>query len=119
MSWSTEFYTAVMSDANFAAGIESLAYEYKPNAVAPFATYQEISAIGNATLQGATIEGLSRIQLSVWASSPTLAEQLAQYAITGAGSLSVGDIFRRSLGFDSDENLHGYAVDLMIWFENP
>ena len=119
MSWDTEFYAAAMADSDFSSGVTALALEYKPDGVAPFATYQLISGLDTADLSGSSPEGEHLIQLSVWADSPTEAKQLAQYAITGVKALNVSRIYQRSLGRDPDEQVFGFAVDFTIWFQTP
>lgn len=120
MSADSEFYAACMGNTDFASGINSLAHEYKADAVAPFANYQTISAVGTDDLDGTADEGERRYQLSVWASSPTTAKQLAEYAIAGVrADLDCSNVFQRSLGRDPDEELFGYGVDFLIWFQTP
>jgi len=120
MSWDTDFYAAVMANSDFATGVSSLAYEYKADALAPFATYQLVAAGGTNDLGGAGDEGERLIQKTVWASSPTEAKELAEHGIAGAkAGLDVISVDQRSLGRDPDEELFGYAADLLIWFQNP
>jgi len=117
MTWDVDFYSACTSDADFT--VTALAYEYKADAVLPFATYQMIGGNGTQDLQGHSVEGERLVQLSVWASSPTQAKELAEHAIDGVtSSLNVISVFERSLGRDSNEDSFGYAVDFVIWFQS-
>lgn len=120
MSWDADFYAACMSNSSFSSGVTSLAYEYKADAVAPFARYQLINANSIDDLDQAHRTGERLIQLTTYAETPLLAKQLAEYGAAGAQSgLSVLSIYERSLGRDPDENIHGYAIDLLVWFSNP
>ena len=120
MSWDTDFYAAVVADSAFTAAVTTLAYEYKADGVAPFATYQLIGANGTDSLAGASSEGERLIQLSVWAANPTLAKTIAMDAIAGAkAGLTVTSIFERSRGRDADEELFGYLVDFTVFFSAP
>lgn len=120
MSWDSDFYSACMSNASFSSGIGSLAFEYNAEAVAPFATYHLISGNSTNDLDGVVRSGSRLIQLSVWAASPILAKQLAEYAAAGAVSgLQVSNLYERSLGHDDEEGLFGYAFDFRIYFNTP
>lgn len=120
MSWDSDFYSACMANADFASGINSLAYEYNQKAVAPFATYSLINANSTNDLDGADRGGERLIQLSVWAKSPTQAKELAEYAALGAvAGLEVSNMYERSLGRDDEEEVFGYAFDFTAWFKNP
>lgn len=120
MSWDTDLYSALTANAAFSAAITSLAYEYKADAVAPFATYQLIGASGTSDLDGHTTEGYRTIQVTIAAVSPTQAKEIAQNAIIGAkAGLIVTDVFERSLQRDADEELFGYGIDLTVWYDTP
>lgn len=120
MSWDSEFYAAVNTNSDFTDNATSLALEYKADASAPYAVYQLISADSTDDLSGVSNEGERRVQLTVWAASPTQAKQIAEYAALGAESaLDVSHKFQRSLGRDPDEELFGFAIDFSIWFQNP
>lgn len=118
--WDVDFYSSALSNSSFQNGIADFFHEFKKDAVAPFAKYQLIAAPGTYELEGAGAEGERTIQLSVWAASPTQAKQLAQYAIQGVkDQLPVSSVFERSGGYDEDDELFGYLVDFVIWFDNP
>lgn len=120
MTWDVEFYQACMSDSDFSTGITTLSKEYFSDAVAPFATYQFIGGSGTPTLSGVGDAGNRLIQLNIVASTPTECETLAKNAITGVkNTLNASNINQRSLGRDSDEELHGIAVDFEVWFDTP
>lgn len=120
MTWDVDFYTALMDDSDFSDAVSVLAFEYKAEADLPFAVYQLIAGTDTADLQGTTDEGISLVQLSVVASSPTEAKQIANYAITGAkAGLDVSSVFRRSGGRDPLDESFTYIVDFEIWFDNP
>lgn len=120
MSWDEDFYQACLSNSNFSAGVTTLFMEYNENAVSPFAKYQLITATGTDDLQGVGDEGERNVQLSVWSASPRLSRQLIGYAKSGVkDNLKLQSVYERSLGFDEDEKLFGYAIDFFIWFDNP
>ena len=120
MAWDADFYTAVISDATFSATITALAYEYKPDATLPFATYQLVSAVGEDDLSGAGEEGVRRVQLTVWADNPTQAKTLCEAGIDGAKSqLDVLSVTQRSIGRDEKQEIFGYAADMMVWWQTP
>lgn len=120
MSWKDDFYAACNSNGAFSAGINEFFHEYKEDAVAPFAKYQLITASGTDDLQGVGDEGGRNIQLSVWTLSPTLSETLAKAAKAGVNSqLDLVSAFERSQGYEDDTKLYGYAIDFIVWFDNP
>lgn len=120
MSWSTEFYAAIKANAAFDAAMTSIFYQYNADAVAPFAKYDLIAGNDTISLAGSSPEGVYLVQLSVWASSPTDAENHALNAIVGAkANLNVTQVFKRTLGRDDEEELFGYAVDFTIWYDTP
>ena len=120
MSWDADFYAAVIGNTSFASAVTALAYEYKADAIAPFAVYQLINASSINELDESIRQGYRLIQLTVWAANPTLAKEISEYGITGAkASLSVSDIQERSLGRDADAELFGYATDFRVWYTNP
>ena len=120
MTWDTDLYSALTANTAFNDAVTSLAYEYKADAVAPFATYQLIGAAGSSDLSGHTSEGYRTIQVNISAASPTQAKEIAQDAIIGAkAGLIVSDVFERSLLRDDSEGLFGYAVDLTVWYDAP
>ena len=120
MSWKEDFYTACNSNGTFSAGINEFFQEHKEDAVAPFAKYQLITAVGTNDLQGVGDEGERNIQLSVWTLSPTLSESLALAAKAGVKSqLDLMSVFERPLAYEEDTKLHGYAIDFIAWFDNP
>ena len=120
MSWSDQFYAALMSSGEFASLISSLSFEYKADAKAPYATYQLITQEGTEDLDGSGVEGYYLIQLNIWASSPTKTHDLAALAVESAKqNLVVTDVFQRSLSRSADDELFGYAVDFTVWFDNP
>ena len=120
MAWDAQFYDAVHGNVDFSNAVTALAYEYKADAVAPFAVYQLINANSINDLDESIRQGDRLIQLTVWASSPTEAKEISEYGIIGAkASLSVTDIQERSLGRDSDAELFGYATDFRVWFTSP
>ena len=120
MSWDTELYSALTSNAAFNDAVTSLSYEYKSDAVAPYASYYLIGAPGTSDLDGHDLSGYRTIQVSVFAASPTLAKEIAQNAIIGAkAGLNVSDVFERSLQRSDNDDLFGYAVDLTVWYDTP
>jgi hypothetical protein len=120
MSWDTDLYSALKANTAFNDAITSLAYEYKADAAAPFATYQLIGAPGSSDLDGHTAEGYRTIQVNIAAASPTQAKEIAQNAIIGAkAGLIVVDVFERSLLRDENNDLFGYAIDLTVWYDAP
>lgn len=79
-----------------------------------------ITAVGTPDLQAVGEEGERNVQLSVWSDSPRTSEQLAKYAFTGVNDqLNLTSVYERSLGFDEEEKLFGYAIDFYVWFDNP
>lgn len=120
MSWDTELYSALTSNAAFDDAVTSIAYEYKADAVAPFATYHLIGAPGTTDLDGHTTEGYRTIQITIAATSPTEAKEIAQNAIIAAkNGLIVTDVFERSLQRTDIDDLFGYAVDVTAWYDTP
>jgi len=120
MSWDVEFYDACNTDASFVAGITDFFREHKENAVAPFARYELITALGTPDLESVGLEGEHNIQLTVWSSSPRTSESLVKNAYTGVNDqLNLMSVYGRSLGFDAEEKLFGYAMDFVVWFDNP
>ena len=120
MSWKQDFYAACKIDATFSSGISDFFNEHKEQAVTPFARYQLITAIGTNDLEGVGDEGERNIQLSVWSESPALSESLALAAKAGVKSqLDLMSTFERSLGYEDDTKLYGFAIDFIVWFDNP
>lgn len=120
MSWKQDFYAACNSNSDFSNGINHFFLERKSNAVAPFAKYQLITAVGTPDLEGMSDEGQRNIQLSVWTDSASLSEDLARYAKAGVKSqLNLESTYERSMGFEDDTELYGYAIDFFVWFDNP
>lgn len=119
MTWDSEFYQALDDDADFKGSVTSFFYAYNKEAQVPFASYQLVSATGTNDLSGHDPDGYRRVQLSIWAESPTQAEQSAKYAIKAAKSnLVVSEVFQQSLGRD-ESGAFGFVIDFLIWFDNP
>ena len=116
MTWSTEFYSA----ATGGDYVGTLALEYLPDAVAPYAFYQLISAPGINDLLGADSAGSRRVQVTVWADSPSDAEvqALRIASAVSTSTLNLEGMEQRSLGRDAS-GVFGYAVDFMVWFDTP
>lgn len=119
MKWSEEFHLAVSTGAEFMARVNDLTYEVDPEAEPTFAYYSLVNAGGDGDLESACDSGERRIQLSIWATSPVEAEEIAGLAIKPVlEELDCSAYFERSLGIDEDA-LYGFAVDFLIYFENP